>query len=278
MREKVDCGTQSAGREQTTHGTRPFAPISTMFSLAVENNRLPVVFGLQPALFFVAGDTVFLFSREKKYGVAKSNRCEHDVSRPHFSFSNARKRKTAAPGEKEKGAGCGLAGTEAPAICPANRNSVQRLQRGHGSLLLFVLSSSACEESGHPSVKSALWYAERRARTNDAWYTPFCTNFHDVFPCGGKEPLAGCLWSATGSFLCRGRHGISFLPRKEIWGRKGEIAAGVARPFPSHQKMMWATRAMTGRVTMVLSRKMRNRFFRETGILLPMMMLPISDI
>ena len=80
------------------------------FPLQWKNNRLPVVLSLQPALFFVAGDTVFLFFREKKYGVAKSN----------------------------------------------------------------------------------LWYAERMARTIGAEYTPLCTNLHDVFPCSGKEPLAGC--------------------------------------------------------------------------------------
>ena len=65
--------TQSAGREQTMHSTRPFAPNCTIISSAAENNRLPVVLGLQPALFFVAGDTVFLFFREKKYGVAKKS-------------------------------------------------------------------------------------------------------------------------------------------------------------------------------------------------------------
>ena len=144
-----------------------------MFSLAVENNRLPVALSLHPALFFVAGDTVFLFFREKKYGVAKGNRCEHNVVRPHFSFSDARKRKTAAPGEKEKGAGCELVGTAAPAAFAVNRNFVQRLQRGHGFLLLFVLSSSACRNFKNSTQRASPEQTSHGTRP----FAPSCTMF-----------------------------------------------------------------------------------------------------
>ena len=44
------------------------------------------------------------------------------------------------------------------------------------------------------------------------------------------------------------------------------------------QKIKWARIATTGSVTMVLSRKMMKSLTKETGILLPMMILPISDI
>ena len=44
------------------------------------------------------------------------------------------------------------------------------------------------------------------------------------------------------------------------------------------EKIKWANSATTGSVTTVLSRKMRNKLGSETGILLPMIMLPISDM
>ena len=138
-------------------------------------------------LFSLSRATQYFFSSEKRNMGSQRVIAANTMFRaPIFLFLMREKEKPPRPVKKKKAQGADLREPQHPRFAPPIGTLYSGCEGVTSAVLLFVLSSSACEESGHPSVKSALWYAERMARTNDAWYTPFYTNFHDVFLCGGK--------------------------------------------------------------------------------------------